>query len=806
MRKPAVHLICNAHLDPVWQWRWEEGASEALATFRTAADLLEEHPKLVFCHNEAWLYRQVERLAPELFLRIRKLVRAGRWAVAGGWFLQPDTNLPGTESLVRHIVFGRRYFKSRFGKAPVAAYNFDSFGHSGGLPQLLRGAGFRMYIHMRPGPEDLRLPADLYVWEGVDGSRVLAYRLEVGLYHTERDNIEERLDAGVAKALELGRDVAVFWGLGDHGGGPTRRDLALIDRRIEMEKRVRVIHSTPDSFYRAVARLEPELAVHRGDLQRVFTGCYTSLSRLKRRSRESLGLLVQTEALRVAAAVTGQARYPGKELEEAWAGHLFNDFHDIITGTCVAPAEQDALDLYGSVAEKARRLRLEGLAGLCSGQKGGGRLNLAVFNANPSLGRAPVEVEVMSDYRPFWKGYKALTISKGDGSPVVSQEEPARPLLPFHDWRRKLVFIDELPGVGLAGYRVEAVPAGKSDARGRGRGPVAGGLSFGFDRGTGLVGKLRAGGGGQALAGPLLEPVLVEDRADSWGTATGAYRKIAARFKRLTGPVEVVSGPVRRVFRTVSVAGADRVITDLCLYPDWPVLDFRLRVFASRPRTRLKLRVPTVLDRESVLAEVPGGALERPADGEEHVHGRWLFLAGRANGRETGLGIVHSGCPGFDFRGGELRLSVLRTSAYCHERSLDLDRLLEPEFADLGGHEIRVLVMTGKPDEVLAGLPGLADYLDRPPFALALPSSAFGATPERAEFLHLSPPSVRLLAFKMSPDGKAPLIRLQESVGRSCAAELTLPAPGGKFRLVFRPFELKTLLLVDGCLKETRLA
>lgn len=803
MRKPAVHLICNAHLDPVWQWRWEEGAGEALATFRTAADILEEHPKLVFCHNEAWLYQQVERLAPELFLKIGKLVRAGRWAVAGGWFLQPDTNLPGTESLVRQIVFGRRYFKSRFGKAPVAAYNLDSFGHSGGLPQLLRHAGFRMYIHMRPGPEELRLPSDLYVWEGVDGSRLLTYRLEVGLYHTERDNIEERLDAGVAKALELGRDVAVFWGLGDHGGGPTRRDLALIDQRMELEKRVHVIHSTPDSFYRAVARLEAELPVHRGDLQRVFTGCYTSLSRLKRRSRQSLGLLVQTEALRVAAAMTGEVGYPGKELEEAWAGHLFNDFHDIITGTCVAPAEQDALDLYGFIAERARRLRLEGLAGLCSGNRGEGRLNLTVFNTNPSLDRMPVEVEVMSDYRPFWKGDKALRLVNGGGSPVLSQEEPAGPLLPFHDWRRKLVFIDELPGVGLAGYCVEAVEADRTGSRSRG--PGTDGLRLELDRKTGLVCKLEAGGGGQTLAGPLLEPVLIEDRADSWGTGTGAYRKIAARFKRLTGPVEVISGPVRKILRTVSASGADKVITDLCLYTGWPVLDIRLRVFASRARTRLKLRVPTVFDSESILTEVPGGALERPADGEEHVHGRWLFFTGRAYGRETGLGIVHSGCPGFDFSRGELRLSALRTSAYCHERGLDLDCRLEPEIADLGGHEIRVLVTAGKPDDVLAALPGLADFLDRPPFALASPLSAFGGSPDRIEFIRLSPPSVRLLALEMSPDGKAPLIRLQESIGRACAAELMLPAADGRFRLVFRPFELKTLLLVEGCLKETRL-
>ena len=116
--KPTIHLICNAHLDPVWQWRWEEGASEALATFGTAVELLKENQRLVFCHNEAVLYQWVERLDPALFRAIRRLIREGRWAISGGWYLQPDVNLPGVESLIRQVVEGRAYFKEKFGVVP----------------------------------------------------------------------------------------------------------------------------------------------------------------------------------------------------------------------------------------------------------------------------------------------------------------------------------------------------------------------------------------------------------------------------------------------------------------------------------------------------------------------------------------------------------------------------------------------------------------------------------------------------------------------------------------------------------------
>src|SRR5512137_191978 len=268
--KPSVHLICNAHLDPVWQWRWEEGAAEALATFRNAADILDEHPGLIFCHNEAWLYQQVERLDPALFVAIRRYVEAGRWAVSGGWYVQPDVNLPGAEALIRSIAEGRRYFREKFGVSPRVAYNFDSFGHSGGLPQILRQAGYEMYVHMRPQADELDLPSDLYRWRGVDGTTIPAYRIAVGLYHSEHDNIEERLRAGVELALELGRDVPVFWGLGNHGGGATRRDLETIDAFIVREPRVRIVHSTPDRFYDAVKDAAAIAPIHDGDLQRVF--------------------------------------------------------------------------------------------------------------------------------------------------------------------------------------------------------------------------------------------------------------------------------------------------------------------------------------------------------------------------------------------------------------------------------------------------------------------------------------------------------------------------------------------------------
>jgi alpha-mannosidase len=833
---PTIHLICNAHLDPVWQWRWDEGASEALATFRNAADLLDEHPGFIFCHNEAVLYQWAERLDPALFEAILRHVRAGRWAISGGWFIQPDVNLPGTESLIRTIAEGRRYFRETFGAAPRVAYNFDSFGHSGGLPQILRRAGYEMYVHMRPQADELALPADLYRWRGVDGTTIPAYRIAVGLYHSEHDNIEDRLREGVALALKLGRDVPVFWGLGNHGGGATRRDLAAIDAFIAGEKRVGIVHSTPDRFYEAVKEAAAVAPIVEGDLQRSFTGCYTSLSRIKRRAVAGLGRLVQSEAAAASASWLRGGDFSGPELREAWKLHIFNDFHDILTGSCIEPAERDALDQHGRAEDIARSVSLRAAASLNRGSANSPSLPVTVFNANPALRRAPVEFECMADHRPFWKGKWRMRLFRADGREVACQEEQPESLLPFNNWRRRISFVDELPGVGVSRYYLKAfeIKDGQEchewghvpQVHVPGSPALPSRLSCRIDPRSGLVRSLKTLAGAECLAGPLFEPLVVEDTGDAWGAGLGSYRKVLGRFKPAGRPCVIESGPIRTVTRSVLVFGGSRVVVDVVSYRRWPVLELRFRVTWNEERRRLKLRVPTALVPASLLCEVPGGAIRRPADGEEHVHGRWLVVEGRSGPKAAALGIASSGQHGLDFKDGELRLSVLRSSAYCHERGFDLGTRSSGtcppswKFADIGVHEFRLLVTAGAPASVRAMLPGLADHLAAPPAAYAhLPYDA-SLVPPAETLISLKPSSVRLLAFKASWDGQALIVRLQEAVGKRTKAELEIARRGapdvksGPERghvpvhvpLSFAPFEIKTIRVErDGAWREAAL-
>ena len=812
MTKPCLHLICNAHLDPVWQWRWEEGCAEAISTFRSAVQLLREYPDLIFNHNEAVLYRWIKEYTPELFMEIQSLVREGRWAISGGWYLQPDVNLPGTESIIRQIQMGRDFFHKYFKNQPLVAYNFDSFGHSGGLPQILRLAGYKMYMHMRPQADDLELPSDLYRWRGVDDSEVLGYRIAVGLYHTEYDNLEQRLTEGRNLALKLDRDVPIFWGLGNHGGGATRKDLALIDAFRKKEKQVDMIHSTPDRFYLAVKEQADQAPLIAGGLQKVFTGCYTSLSRLKRTAMKSLHLLVQTEALQAASWWLYQQEYPVEELNAAWRDHLFNDFHDIITGTCIEPAEQDAIYRYGRAMEKCRELRLGAAVCLTNQMDAADGIPLVVMNTNPGLTQVPVEVECMLDYRPKWSGTWHLSLHQADGTEILCQEEQPEALLAFNGWRRKLSFLAELPAVGSAQYYLKVEKGTKKYQE---AGPA---LKFKLNRKTGFIEELETKNGDQYLSGPLLQPLVIDDRADSWGTGEKVYRKITGKFRLEPGSFGVKEkGPIRTIFRAAYFFNHSKIINNIISYSQWPVLEYRMRIYWNEIQKRLKLSIPTVFDAESIECEILGGMISREAGGEEQVQGRWLLIKREKDGHDAALGIITSGQHGFDFRSGEVRLSVLRSAAYCHERGFKLGPINTGKFMDIGQHDIRILITAGTQEHVRKNLPGLADWLNSPPFALAhLPTGSYENKKNILslqkklsfdfELLSPFPSNIRLLACKQSLDGNALIIRLQEGIGDPTHFSVNIHPFKSPIELSLKPLEIKTIRLEkNGTWKETDL-
>ncbi|MBM4047295.1 MAG: glycoside hydrolase family 38, partial [Planctomycetes bacterium] len=343
----TFHLIANAHLDPVWLWDWREGLTEGIITCRTILDLMDEDGELTLTRGEAAIYQHIERHDPATFRRIARYVKQGRWDVVGGTMVQPDTNLPGTETMARHFARGQQYFVSRFGRPVRVAWAADSFGHSGGLPEILAAAGIEGFVFTRPGRKLVPIARPAFWWEGTGGSRVLAYRPAVGWYGTERDEALRRFDAYLDEARKGDiENVGCFFGLGNHGGGPTRRQVAEIRKWAEAHPEVKVVfsglHRLFDALREEVKRKgEDWLPTHSGEMNFCLRGCYSSVAKFKFTYRRAEALVARAE--QTDAAISAALKQPSADLGKAWDAVLFNSFHDILPGSSIERAYDDQI-------------------------------------------------------------------------------------------------------------------------------------------------------------------------------------------------------------------------------------------------------------------------------------------------------------------------------------------------------------------------------------------------------------------------------------------------------------------------------
>ena len=260
-----LYLIGNSHIDPVWLWHWQDGYSEVLATFRSALDRMKEMADFKYTSACAVYYQWVEKTDPEMFEEIKERVKEGRWNIVGGWFLQPDCNIPTGESFARHSLISQRYFKDKFGVTAKSGYNVDSFGHNASIPKILRAGGMENYVYMRPDKNEKAQDFDLFAWKSDDGSVVTAYRIPES-YGISLD-ILDKLDRIVEAVESDGKPRMAFYGVGNHGGGPTAE---LIDK-IKSKNIPHSRFATVDEYFSEVEK--DGLPIVREELQHHARGC-----------------------------------------------------------------------------------------------------------------------------------------------------------------------------------------------------------------------------------------------------------------------------------------------------------------------------------------------------------------------------------------------------------------------------------------------------------------------------------------------------------------------------------------------------
>ena len=777
MSERRLHLIGNAHIDPVWLWQWPEGYQEVRATFWSAVERMEEYPDFVFTSDSIAFFAWVEEHDPPLFERIRERIADGRWQVVGGWWLEPDCNIPCGESLVRHALYGQRYLRDRFGITATTGANLDSFGHNATIPQLLAKSGMDSYVFLRPGPHELKLAAPIFRWESPDGSRVLAYRIPHE-YCAPRDDLGYHVDKALAQLPTDEPELAVFYGVGNHGGGPTRANLESIGRLAAADGLPRLELSSLRAFFDAVA--DREHPVHRGELQHHGVGCYTSHSGIKRWNRRAENLLQRAEKWSTVASLLDGSAYPLAELTEAWKLLCFNQFHDTLAGTSIAPAYEDARDQVGhacSIAGWAFNRAVQSLARRIDIPLEPQCHPVVVFNPHAWELRADVELEFVG----FPNDEARLVDDRGRAVPV----QRTRNLTTMNGARGRIVFPAVVPPLGWRVYRL--FPEGRRE-----HGP--GGLEndhllLELDRRTGRIARLVVKETGVDLAAPdRPHAVVVRDESDTWGHRVLAYDDEIGEFEAIAVKV-VESGPVRTIVRVESRYGDSRLREEYVVGADARHVDVRVKLDWREQRKLLKLRYPTSLDARTATYEVPYGSVERSTSGDEEPGQAWVDVSGEG----AGLAVCNDAKYGYDVRGGDIGISAVRSPVWAwHE-----PRTLEPdgdfEYMDQGLQEFAVRLVPHTGDLNAAGVARRAAELNQPPFAL-LESFHDGDLPQVASFLADGEGTVIAAVLKAGEDGGS-VVRAYESAGTP--AHATLRLLDREWEADFASHEIKTFHLGD---------
>ncbi len=812
MAKRRIHLVSNAHLDPVWLWEWQEGAGEALSTFRQAAEFCEKHDGFVFCHNEAVLYQWVEEYEPALFSRIRRLVRRKKWHVMGGWFVQPDCNMPSGESFVRQALIGRRYFAEKLGVEPRTAVNLDPFGHTRGLVQILAKSGYTAYLCCRPGNAELPLDRDEFVWVGYDGSEVLANRASAHYCSTgggERARLEKWLAENPAGDL-----VIHLWGIGDHGGGPSRRDIADLDALAGERPDLELVHSTPDAYFRELEARRAALPRREKDLNPWAVGCYTSMTRVKRGHRELENELYSAEKMATTAWIQGLMPYPRAEFSEAMRDLAFVEFHDILPGSAIPAGEEGALRMIGHGLEILSRVKARAFFALAAGEPkaAAGEIPLFVFNPHAHPVRTLVECEFEPWEPNAGKGFWVPRVF-GRGKPLPAQAEKEESNLSL-EWRKRVVFEAELaPGrLNRFSCRLETAaekPAPAIAEEGGAFTVATADLVASVNARTGLLDVYRAGGV-DLLAPGAFVPLVIRDNADPWGMKVRSFRALegcfspatpeeAARFAGIREgglpPVRVIEdGEVRAVVEAILAYGASRLVLRYKIPKRGAEVGIEVRVFWAERDSMLKLGLTPKLRAPRFLGQVAFGADELPSNGDEAVAQKWLALVSDADG--TAISVANDCVHGSDWNGAELRLSLLRSPAYAADTWEDKLAVARDRFVprqDTGERTFRFWLCGGPAAERLERIGREALVHNETPYVLAYFPP--GGRKRSLAGLVVEGEAVEVAAFKRSEDGRDPVVRLFEPTGRPRRAVVKVPALGARTAVRLEPFEVRTLRL-----------
>jgi alpha-mannosidase len=779
-----IHMIGNAHLDPAWMWQMSEGLEAFLATCRSALDRMDEYPDFIFTCSSAAHLEFVEQTDPKLFARIQQRAKEGRWVNVGGWWVEADCNLPSGESFIRQALLAQHFFKSRFGQSCSVGYCIDSFGHNANLPHLLKICGLENFVFMRPDDTEKEMDASLFQWLSPSGDTVNTYRIALHYSNFARTVERKLADLIEHPTFTSDHDWMIFYGVGNHGGGPTK---AQIDQILKAQSSSsNIIFSSPRSFFNETPTPN---ATYLGDINPHAIGCYSAHSELKQLNRRAENALMEAEKLISLAESLTKFRADWSALRQGWKNVCFNQFHDILGGVAIKEACEDAIDIYReaiSIAERTKRLAIQVIASQID-TRGQGEA-IVVFNPKCFESEEEFTIELWHPHASeLGENLEHLRVTDASGKEYPVQR--SRPSGKIGGDRTRFVAKARIPALGWKTFFVERhVRSSVGELRTFNREQKVEIIDFNAARRSRPTEKF------DALMHPYMPAEVYEDESDTWGHhITGFTKKIGQFTPQNIDTVE--QGVIYKVHRITSTYHNSTLIEEYRQrYLGGPV-DIHVSLDWREKHAVCKLRFDHLCSDVRATFEVPYAAIERAIGEQEEPGQSWVHVRGTRAEREFGMAVITDSKYSYSVNDKSIVVTVARSPLYAHHvpphQVQPGERL---DYLDQGIQDFNVRLVFNCQSWDAALLHQLSSAIHQPAIA-HYESGHEGTLPQQFSSIHCSNSKLDLTLVKRAENIDGIVLRV---VNRSALDEdgvITSELWEFRTNVSLRKFETKTLLI-----------
>ncbi|HEU4636259.1 MAG TPA: glycoside hydrolase family 38 C-terminal domain-containing protein [Edaphobacter sp.] len=795
LQQATLHLTGNSHIDAAWLWPASETVDVVKRTFSTALQLMNEYPDYTYTQSAAAYNDWMATKYPAINNEIKKRIKEGRWEVVGGMWVEPDLNMPDGESQVRSLLIGKRWFQKEYGVDVRIGWNPDSFGYNWQLPQIYKRSGVDYFVTQKMTWNDTnQLPFKLFWWESPDGSKVLTYFPHD---YANRSLNPVRLSADLATARKRApgmEEMMDLYGVGDHGGGPTR---AMLDEGNHWANDNMIVpkmqFGTAQSYFSNVeTKIAPEsqtwdynsiakgykypeaeagkisIPTWKDEMYLEYhRGVFTTQAQHKRNMRESEEQTLNAEKYASLAWLNGNA-YPNDQLTDAWKKITFNGFHDLAAGSGIAVIYKEAQAEFDQVRLETNEISSKSLHTLAENinTKAAGDVPVLVFNplAWSHTGLTTVDVQ--------------LPEASSNGISILDEHNNVMPTKVLSSDAKTgayklLVEADDVPSLG---YKVLHAVAGdkpfKTDVKASGTtmensllrvevDPKTGCITSLFDKKTNFESIAKGACGNQ-----LQTFADLPKQYDAWNIDPGTLDHMTP-ISEVDSVKMVEQGPMRAVIRVSRTWQKSKFVQDIQLYANSDTVDVINDIDWHETHVLLKAAFPLAASGPMATYEIPYGTIERPTTRNNSWEQarfevpalRWADL-GDGN---HGFSLLNEAKYGYDAVGNTLRLTLLRSPT---SPDPDADR----------GHQHFSYALYPHAGSWKQAMTERRGYEYNYQLRAQQVTSHQGALPLEHSYASVTPENVVLTALKKSEDDNALIFRVFEWAGKQGDVTFTVPA------------------------------